>query len=83
MATPPHTCSCHSTLVRSVLQPAIVLLLEMCRYVEHSVLARKSMLTVNIQHVHARHALLVHMRNTQLCDLDQSGSKSPLEVDWD
>ena len=35
VATPPH--SYNSALVRSVLQPAIILLLEMSRYLEHNV----------------------------------------------
>ena len=35
VATPPH--SYHGTLVRSLLQPAIILLLKLSRYMEHSV----------------------------------------------
>ena len=35
LTTPPH--SYHGALVRSLLQPAIILLLELSRYVEHSV----------------------------------------------
>ena len=66
VATPPH--SYHGALVRSLLQPAIILLLELSRYVE-----ARSILTVGMWHERACHALFGLTCNAQLCDPDQSG----------
>ena len=76
VATPPH--NYHSALVRSVLQPAIILLLKMSRYVGQCV-AWRSALTIN----YTCYTILVLTHNTQLCNPDQSRLNPPLKVDWD
>ena len=73
VATPPH--SYHSTFFRTLLQPAIVLLLGMSRCVKQC-LVQRSMLTVDIVDM-CMHVvpILVCMCNAQLCSPDHSGSK--------